>query len=384
MGRVESIFYKTDENALTYAFLAIISRLDFKIRSDLFRSLQIDFLSNIGELVDIEPQVTLSDKSRPDGLLFFTDSIVVFENKVQDYHRGRQLRNYYRQVATDYDHNNVKLLICVDRDVQGKKEIQSKIDKNRISLENVVIIYWQDIHSVCTSLLRSTNYTQSTNNDVSLFLLNEFVMKLNEMGLDEMPYEGMKIQELQGYIKSSAQIKRLERILKKQVPREFEELDNYRANDVYSSLFKNKLAFNFKKAYGLTKGSKWTYVFIKFDQDDGKIILGIQSGRERDLRKIGKSIDLRELAKQLSTLSEYSILYGPKFAKTINGESVSKIYKSLLNATGLFNSALSLRRVISLEELERDFKIDSQEFPVMMMEELNRLRNIIRIFDDLL
>lgn len=133
MGRIESIFYFRNEDALSFAFLAVLLKLSPNVRDILFKLCKIDLFNNLGDLVKVESQISLTDQSRPDGLLFFTEGLVIFENKVGDLHTSSQLYNYYNQTAIDYDEPYVKLFVGADHYVQSYAEIESELEKSRIS-----------------------------------------------------------------------------------------------------------------------------------------------------------------------------------------------------------------------------------------------------------
>ncbi|MHA2145923.1 MAG: hypothetical protein ACXAB0_10770 [Candidatus Thorarchaeota archaeon] len=172
--------------------------------------------------------------------------------------------------------------------------------------------------------------------------------------------------------------------MNKQVTQEFEFLDKYRGNDVYSSLFKNRLAFHFKKAYGKSKASKTTYLMLNLNKNENQLEIGIQSYEERDLRKLKRKLDLRELAKEIAKLDGFTFYYGWDFENVIEGTNISEIHRSISEANKLFGSRLTIQRAIAPDELEKKFGLNTSEFPRAILRELLKLKGILTMFNDAL
>ncbi|MHA2145922.1 MAG: hypothetical protein ACXAB0_10765 [Candidatus Thorarchaeota archaeon] len=201
MGRIESIFHKRNEDALSYAFLALLDRLTPETRNSLFAECGVQIINQFGDLTDVQSQVSLDDKSRPDGLLIFTDGILVFENKILYEHDGEQLSNYYRQVAVDYNETNIKMLAATDRDVQDSAEVRNEAATGRISEEDMDVLVWQDVYIACQKILESQKQV-TKKMMVDIFLLDEFSNLLKEMELNELPFEGLTSVQFEAFMKS--------------------------------------------------------------------------------------------------------------------------------------------------------------------------------------
>ncbi|MHA1863870.1 MAG: hypothetical protein ACTSWA_08880 [Candidatus Thorarchaeota archaeon] len=380
MGRIESIFHKRNEDALSYAFLALLDRLTLETRNNLLVSSGVKIFNHFGNLTDVKSQVTLDDKSRPDGLLIFSDGILVFENKVLDEHDGEQLSNYYNQVAIDYDEKNVKILAAVDRDVQNAVEVKNEAARYRIEEVDIDVILWQNVYIACQNFLDSQKHVPKKM-IIDIFLLEEFCKLLEEMELNELPFEGLTGVQFEAFMMSWNQLVKLERFLNKQVPQEFDFLDKYRGNDRYSSFFKEQLGFHFKKAQGKSKGVKLTYLTLILNVDNNRFEIGVRSSEERDLRKLKKKLDLRELAKEIAKLDDYLLQYGWDYENTIEGSSISEIHRSLTKASNLFTSYIRIQRAFTPEELETKFKLNTPEFPKEILNELLKLKGLMMMFN---
>lgn len=379
---IDSIFFKRNEDALSYAFLAVLQKISPETRKYFFQDCGFGTFVDFGDLVDIESQKIMSDKSRPDGILHFSDCVVIFENKVKGIHSGAKLIGYYNQAIQDFvdESENVRILAGVDRDIELPLEVQSKIEKEHLSLDYVDVFSWQDVYKTCQKIAEEELYSS----EIDKFLLNELKSLLSLMDLDTMPFEGLQAVDMKGFAKAWNQLENLEDYLKKRVPLELEMLDNYRAGDSHSSLFLHLLGFHFKKAYGKKRGTKLTYLYLMLDFDEEGIEIGIWSARIKDLEKLKKSLDLKKFAKEISQMEDYEIYYGSKPVNKIGTLDEKKIFRELSEGRGVFSSDFGISRTIKFEQLEADFDLNSEEFPRTLMTEILRLRNVAILFDDAL
>lgn len=373
----KTIFCGRNENALSYAFLVILWRLTQETRAIFLKNCGLDALNGLGKLKKIDSQSKLSTRRQPDGILFFSEGLVVFENKVQDFHNSDQLERYRKQVPKDHKSQGIRFLVCANRTVQSSNEIKHELETAGIALGSSDIVFWQDVFPVCRKLVEGESARSSCSNDVDRFLLEELGTLLEEMDLVEKAYDGLTANGIQTFMDTRIQLERLEQFFTNRVPQELAMLECYDSRDTYSSLFKDRLGFSFAEAHGESRTNRYTYLFLRL-RSEGELVIGINSGNSKDLEKLRENIDRKSVVEEVVKLGNYSIRYGSRMDQDVVTPS------DFLDASEPFKARLQIRRIIPFATLETDFKLKTPDFPSILLDEVLRLRKIIELFNDAL
>lgn len=376
-----TIFYRHGEDALSHAFLSTLYKLSSQSRISFLRECGLDRLTKFGKLQDVRSQRKLEDGSRPDGILVFTKGVVGFENKVATPHYRIQLSNYYQEIPKGFPDIELRICIGASRNTQTIRDIELEIEKGKIPSDIVDIFFWEDIHTACYNWLTRKDETVS---EVDRFLIDELQTLLEAMELFEVTFESINVKEFEAFTKCWVQLNYLEGQLEKLVPIEFRMLDSYRQGDRYSSMFRLKLGFHFKNAFGSSKGVKWTYLFFSIDFENDWLEIGIRSDRKSDRNHIRNRLNINRFIKTLDKLEEYCITFGRDLEEVLEQQHLANLSKDSDTLDKIFEKSMKISRQISFKELEEDFRMNTPEFPHELVKEINRLRPILEMFDNAL
>jgi hypothetical protein len=345
----------------------------------LFEECQLGDLFDFSKkgVVEIEP--TLSDGSIPDGILSFNETVICFENKVEESHQFSQLSNYYQQLSKERKDCVIILLVAADQDIQSETQIKEVIFKAVPENTPFGIFSWQRMQLACRNLLEEISKTGE--NEKDLLLISELANLLEEMDME--PYTGLNAEELKGLVKGLEQLSLLENFLRENIPKVMPELENYaRTTDAYGSFTKTLLGFAFKNATGKTPGRTTTLLFLKLLENEECLEIGLQSYSKSDLFRFRRALSIEELVEETSSLRGYSIRYDEDGQRKISPKALmKKTSEGSLTKQGFFKDEIRISRCISFQQLQDVYGLNSSEFPNHIFQELRKLKGLVIIWD---
>ena len=370
----ESIFYSPryrDENALSYAFLALVERLDRGIRNTIFTDCNINELGLKSDFYTVF-QYILRDGSKPDGILIDDTKVILFENKVDQTHTSEQLSRYYKQLKSDFKELDKYLLVGVDSSIQSRLVTKSILDEAKIPDDSVFILVWQELHLTCEKLLKEA---KDKMREVDLFLLEEFRTLLEEMSM--IPYTKLTSDDLKGFDKTRNQLSILQEHLNQEIPRLLPQLQLYNRRNSFANLFADLLGFQFKGA----SDDNYSFVYLAMNHTDDTWEVGIAIFEENDRKKLMKKMDFKKLIDEFEKTGTYHLKCGYEGRIEVEPPDVGKF---LVEKNEQLEEHFEIYRAISYENLESEYGLKTSEFPERITEEILNLRGFVEIIGSIL
>lgn len=365
-----TIFYKPEnrnEDYLTHWFLAILERIDARARMEFLKELDIGFSHIFDNDLKITCQEHIGEGKRIDGVFRGDNLIVGFENKVNSLHKaiGRdkgQLRNYHRLLKAVHN-KHVKILVAADSQNQSRREIEDTIKQQGLDLADFSILFWQDVHQASLRMLDGLGKKTK-----EYLLFQELITALEMMNMD--PFTGIKEEELLHYSKVKRQLRKLNGILRDQIPNRNEYLKAFATPQKSNrgSIIRKSLRFEID---GCSKDTTWFFVALNWKKNEMRIGQMILEGARAEN---GSKDIVNQFASAVASIKPINIDTGE------DTEGLKPdVLREYFDKSSKLKKMLRIFSIYSFSKLEDELKMDDATFPERLLDRCMSFKPLIEV-----
>jgi hypothetical protein len=192
-----------------------------------------------------------------------------------------------------------------------------------------------------------------------------------------VPYTGLTAEEMKGFYNSRSQLSTLQNHLNQEIPRLFPQLQLFNSRNSYANIFADLLGFQFKGS----SDNGYSYVYIYLDELNDSWGIGIDIEEEKDRKKLRKTMNLEAFVTEFEKIGTYHLRCGYNEEFEVDSMDVREF---IVNQADQLKDHFEIYRLISFEELEKEFSLQTPDFPRKITEEIQKITGFIELISSIL